>query len=191
MKKHLFGFAIFGFIFTSFAITFAYFYAPPIPQLEVTETPVFISQKGNSCRKKTKNLTYEIISSQLDAEQNKLFTRIKFKWNTKDEPPKRIFGFVELKKSNINEVYTYSVLVNAGFSNANETVVLIESDATENFANEIKDNNIYAKYYFSENDFDAKIEVGEDELTQSFPVVLVHKNKNKGDKIRPIIVEQK
>ena len=51
MKKHLFGFVVFSFIFASFVVAFAYFYAPPIwidqdPIKTVTEPEPFTNGEG-------------------------------------------------------------------------------------------------------------------------------------------------
>lgn len=94
MKKHLFGFAIFGFIFVSFAVAFAYFYAPPIPQIsEVNQQPVYHSEIETSCWKKSKqskNIQYEVISSQYFYSENKIVSKIKLNWNGYGNAPRKV-----------------------------------------------------------------------------------------------------
>lgn len=93
MKKHILGFAIFSFIFASFAVAFAYFYAPPIPQISEVKTSVYQSDSRNTCRKKRStatNIKYEVISSEYFYNQNIIVSRIKLTWNGYGNAPEKI-----------------------------------------------------------------------------------------------------
>jgi hypothetical protein len=81
MKKHIFGFALFSFIVASFAITFAFLYAPTIPPKEAVKPPFMQTEmrteKRSYCNLNKNNLSYEILSSQYFVEDNKIVSKIR------------------------------------------------------------------------------------------------------------------
>jgi hypothetical protein len=96
MKQHFLGLIIFSFIFASFAFAFAFFYAPPIPQIgEVEENfeltqPIKRYEKTSCFPKRTKEITSEVVSSQLFLDEEKIISEIKLSWNGSGEPPKKV-----------------------------------------------------------------------------------------------------
>ncbi len=94
MKRHLLGFAIFSFIFASFAVAFARVYVQEIPSIsEVNQQPVYHSEIKTSCWKKSKqskNIQYEVISSQYFYGENEVVSKIKLTWKGDGNVPKKI-----------------------------------------------------------------------------------------------------
>lgn len=170
MKKHVLGLTIFGFIFASFAFAFAFFYAPPIPEVEEVRLPVYKSEPTASCRKSAKKLSYEIISSQLDLEKNKLYTRVSLKWNGREPAPKSLFVNFAVSKPSENMVIYESTNVVSAFAINNRAEVLIETDVDRNSLNG-KLENIYTKLSISEQFVNAKLD---ESYSESFPVVVSH-----------------
>lgn len=171
MRKHILGLAVFSLIFVSFAFAFAYIYAPPIPQVEEVKIPVYKSEKPSSCHKSAKKLSYEIISSQLDLQKKKLYTRVSLKWNGREPAPKSLFVNTNLTIPSENYLIYDSTNIVTGFNIGNTTTVLLESDVRDSFSNYRKDN-IYLKLSISEKFVDAKLD---ESYSESFPVVVSHK----------------
>ncbi|MBA2736344.1 MAG: hypothetical protein H0U50_06085 [Pyrinomonadaceae bacterium] len=96
MKKHILGLGIFSFIFASFAFAFAFFYVPPIPQIgevvEKTEAEQSIKkfEKTSCFRKRTKELSSEVVSSQLLLNDQEIVSEIKLLWNGAGEVPEKV-----------------------------------------------------------------------------------------------------
>jgi len=123
MKKHIFGVALFSLIVASFALVYAFFYAPSIPPKEAVRPPVSQTEtrteKPTACfPKRLKDFSYEIVSANYFAEQSKLVTKVKLYWNGNGEAPKkisvqpRIFSIdnydkaISLKTETLNEPFT-------------------------------------------------------------------------------------
>lgn len=98
MKKHIFGFALFSLIVATFAIIYAFFSAPSIPPVNAVKPPSAVSEsrteKPYSCPTKrkdfAKDFSYEIVSANYFAEQNKLVTKVKLYWNGSGVAPKKL-----------------------------------------------------------------------------------------------------
>ncbi len=97
MKKHIFGFAIFSIIFASFALVYAFFYAPSIPPKEAVKPPLAPTEtrevKPYSCypkRIKEKDFSYYVVNSSYFKPENKFVSKIILYWNGKGEAPKQI-----------------------------------------------------------------------------------------------------
>lgn len=154
MRKHIFGFAIFSLIIFSFAMAFAFFYAPPIPRKEEVKQPVIQkdkpSEKPTYCVKRTKDITYQVESSQFYLETGKLISKIKLTWNGSGEPPKKIYLNTHLFTLNQNkdEKILDSEISYNPFVNGNEATILIElNGAKANWIN--GKNNLYVVFDFS------------------------------------------
>jgi len=188
MKKHILGFAVFGFIFASFAVAFAIINAPAIPQgdaVEVFGVPVYKAEKPSSCRKSAKKLSYEIISSQLDLQKRKLYTRISLKWNGHEPAPKNLYANINLLiPSEKYSMYDSTNIVTA-FNIGNTTMVLLESDVSESFSN-FQNENIYAKISISEQFVNAKID---ESYSDAFSVVVSHQQNIGKAKSRTVILQ--
>jgi hypothetical protein len=97
MKKHLFGLAVFSFIFAAFALTSAFFYAPPIPQVaEIEENYAaahrIVSYEKTSCfRSSRKKLSAEVINSQYFFDQDKIISEVKLVWRGSGIPPEKVY----------------------------------------------------------------------------------------------------
>ncbi|HQU85702.1 MAG TPA: hypothetical protein PKY59_21380 [Pyrinomonadaceae bacterium] len=178
MKKHILGFAVFSFIFASFAIAYAFIYAPAIPHensVEVFGVPVYKSEPPSSChKKKPKKLTYEVINSHLDFKKNKLYTTVNVEWNGSEPTPKIIYVNTEILLPSEKLVEYDSVNIATPFDLTNRTQVLIETDVTDNF-NLLEKDNIYAKYSFSDKFVEAEVDQNYSEI---FPVVVSHENNS-------------
>ena len=78
MKKHLLGLAIFSFIFASFAVAFAFLYAPKIRKVEEVKQPVFENDKRNRCnysKRRTENSSFKFTQATL-TERHRKFTAV-------------------------------------------------------------------------------------------------------------------
>lgn len=177
MRKHILGFAIFNFIFASFAVAFAYFYAPPIPRIaEVNQQPpVFKPEFKRYCHnKKTKSVSAEVISSQFISGKDKIFSKVKISWNGFGAPPEKLYVTTLIFTPNgVNKESfgTYQILEQP-FKDASEKTFTLISSASG--TKKIDENtNLYARFRVTENDKSDKLTV-EKELTDAVPVFYVH-----------------
>lgn len=93
MKKHIFGFTLFCFIFVSFVFASAFFYAPPIPQIAQVALPVFDEEPlidGEEPMKPT-GISHEIISSYFFYDENKIVSKIRISRNKREKAPAKIY----------------------------------------------------------------------------------------------------
>ena len=181
MKKHILGLGVFGFIFASFAFAFAFFYAPPIPQIgEVRETDEIRQsnkkhEKTSCFRKKTKEITSSVVSSQLFLEDQKIISEIKLSWNGAGAPPKVVnvtTNFFTLKNQDKSSFETLNILV-APFKDSTEKTFTVVSKISGSQKIE-KQNNFYAVSSISDyNSADEKNEV-KNQLDQATQVLFVH-----------------
>ena len=156
MKKHILGFAIFSFIFASFAFAFTYFYAPPIPQISEVKIPVYQFESRNTCRKKRStatNIKYEIISAQYFYNQNKIISKIKLTWNGVGDAPSKINIVAKIGTSDelSNERIISPQFFDKPFLSSNFSIVelVIDNLGTERFD---RKKNLYADFtIFDEN----------------------------------------
>ena len=150
MKKHIFGFALFGFIFTIFAVAFAYFYAPPLPQIFAVDEKIYVKEitaidnKPTYCKKQENKLSAEVINSQYFVGKNKLISEVKLVWNGTGEPPKKVS--VTTMFSDLDKSYGHSFgdvqIIENPFESASEKVLTFVSRGEENM-NIAKDENFY------------------------------------------------
>ena len=95
MKKHIFGVALFSLIVASFALIYAFFFAPSMPSKEAVKPPVSKietrEEKPVSCNlKKMKPVSYTVVSSSFLAEKSVLKSVVTLRWNGSGEAPKKI-----------------------------------------------------------------------------------------------------
>ena len=156
MKKHLLGFAIFSFIFASFAVAFAFLYAPKIPQIaqvEEVRQPVFETDKRNRCNKKSENNMFEVISTQYNLDEKKLISKIKMTSSSFDRERENIIvntklytmGQSEAVKFPVKDVkvWTFEPTKNS----KNEWTFYVESDLSKYEID--PQENLYARFNFS------------------------------------------
>lgn len=176
MKKHILGLAVFSFIFAFFAVAYAFIYAPSMPEgdtVEVFGVPVYKSEKPTSCHKSAKKLSYEVISSQLDLQKKKLYTRVLLKWNGREPAPKSLFVNTNVMIPSENYSLYDSTNIVTGFNIGNTTTVLLESDVSDEFSNYGKEN-VYVKLSISEKFVNAKLD---ESYSDAFSVVVSHKRE--------------
>ncbi len=183
MKKHLFGFAIFGFIFASFAVAFAYFYAPPIPQIgEVKQSPVYLSEPRTSCFKKSENrksLKHEIISSQYFYDENKVVSEIKLTWNGYGSAPEKINVVTILTASEYSKSGRNSTLQEFQNPFADSRIATIKVVSRILEAEKLdKGTNLYAFFRISGVNFNYDDFDGNANLKEPTQVVFVHGNSS-------------
>ncbi|MCD9187809.1 MAG: hypothetical protein LUM44_15415 [Pyrinomonadaceae bacterium] len=174
MRKHILGLAVFSFIFAFFAVAYAFIYAPSMPQgdaVEVFGVPVYKSERPSSCHKSAKKLSYEILSSQLDLQEGKLYTRVLLKWSGRRPAPKNLFVNVNLMVPSEEYSLYDSTNVVTAFNVGNTTEILLKSNLSNKFTKNYKNENIYAKYSFSEQFVNAKLD---ESYSNNFPVVVSH-----------------
>ncbi len=162
MKKHLFGLAIFSFIVTSFAVAFAFFYAPPIPQ--VAEVKVNYGDYGaeksmvgygkTSCfRNSRKQLSSEVISSHYLADENKIISKIKLVWNGAGAPPKIIHSTTMFSTSENRNEDSFAVveILEKPFQYSTEQTVTIVKEVSDTTMKE-RDNLYVVSSVFNYTD---------------------------------------
>ncbi len=132
MRKHIFGFALFSLIFASFALVFAFFYAPSIPPKEAVKPPIsqaeMRTEKPYSCNLRRNKLSYEVISSELDGF--KLISKVKVFWNGTEKAPEKIYlrpmlFTLDQKGSGLRLGWT---TFNGVFGDKNEVTLVVTSD---------------------------------------------------------------
>ncbi len=100
MRKHVLGFGIFNLIFASFALVYAFFYAPAIPPKETVKPPIAPmetrEERPYTCQLKRSKISFQVQSSEFDLDKSELTSKIRVTWNENGEPPKQIFLKSEL-----------------------------------------------------------------------------------------------
>lgn len=154
MKKHLLGLAIFSFIFASFAVLFAFLYAPQIPtipQVEEIQRPVFQSDRKYYCNKRADIVGFEVLAVNYDLDGKKLVALIKMDLGNNSQLPQSISVSgsvsndhnIRAKGTEIKPVVIYENDITRTSKEAIFTVV------TEINAGEIdKSDNLYAHFNF-------------------------------------------
>lgn len=181
MKKHILGFAVFSFIFLSFAAAFAYFYAPPIPPVAVVKQPVYRVDTRTSCRtnpKKEENVSYEVISAQYDYDRDEVVSRIKLTWNGNGVKPKRVTVASSLTAEGKAGTVGSSLpqIFENPFSASAASIVTVETPLRTH-RKPATDKNLYA--YFVVTDENSKLTTEAGELSGvPTPVVFVHGEKS-------------
>lgn len=182
MKKHIFGLALFSFIFASFAFTFAYFYAAALPQIAVVKQPVFVPE--GCCRTLyssdytylSRNLECRILNSEFNLDSNEFVSQISLKWNSDEKRPEKIFLSIDIKTDKENYFYLKEV-INKPFAANNETKVTVKSRLTRDALIDRK-KNLYASMLFSLNGSSTGSDEVHSRLLQRHEVLLVHGNRS-------------
>lgn len=188
MRKHIFGFAVFSFIFASFAIVFAFINAPAIPKgdaVEVFGVPVYKSEKPSSCHKSAKeikNVRYSVLSSEYFSGDETLVTVIKVDWNGDNDLPKEIAAEVSYstaKNWRGRNFVTVKRFVNP-FADSRSKIMTIVSKVKYDNGDTLnsKDNN-YAIVNVSDNVRKVLESELRNDLIEPTPIVYVHGEKSK------------
>jgi hypothetical protein len=186
MKKHIFGFVIFGFIFASFAFAFAYFCAPPIPQIgevniQKCEDSMFQGDHESSptCRKKANNFSSVVQSVQFDLNSGMITCIVKLKWNGVGELPKKVYSGVHLFTAEDDEesLYNNKQIFLDPFEKSNEVAVKIQYKLIYDLSPDTK-KNLYALVEFSgDGRFDGYKE-GREDISKAKQVLFIHGNSS-------------
>lgn len=182
MKKHLLGLAIFSFIFASFAVAFAFLYAP----MEITEVkeeirmPVFENDTRYRCNKKLESIRFEVISTQIDLDKKKLISQIKMKLDRYTNVPKNVrIGTnlfteqqLEVKNFEIKEAKLENFEIR---KDTNEAIFDVISDLSGNRELNRKEN-LYVKFSIYTN-YENRLDLKEFS-TEVKPVLFVHGNNS-------------
>jgi hypothetical protein len=145
MKQHIFGFALFSFIVSSFAIIFAFLYAPAIPKIDEVKAPVYV-KKPYLCRKKGNTVSYKVESSKYFADEGKIISRITLSWNGHSEAPKKVYlisGFFNLPDKEKSSVGDLQILEEPFKDSGSKTITIVSKIPTDQFRST---ENIYASY---------------------------------------------
>ena len=184
MKKHIFGFAIFSFIFVSFALAFAYFYAPPVRQItEIKPLLVEPEYSPTSCRKKLKEIKSEVVDSQYIAGQNKVISRIKVSWSGIGVAPEKLY--VTTLISSVDEkdkksFGTYEILDKPFIDDLEKVFTLVSRNSNNHKID--KKTNLYARFSVTDSYTTGESSEENIKLTQATPVVYVHGDSPVGKK---------
>ena len=185
MRKHIFGFALFILIFASFALVYAFFYAPSIPTNEAVKPPItqmeMRTEKPYSCQFKRNKLSYKVISSEFDIENNELTSKIKIFWNGYGEPPKRIFANVNFYTNNgIVFKQLEPMSFTKVFENRTEATLIVQKKFYELDRKINERENLYFDLNFSEY-YPDEVESADrdDDFSKASQVLLIHGTKQK------------
>lgn len=179
MKKHLLGFAIFSFIFASFAIAFALLYSPVIPQIshfEEFRRPVVETDRRYRCNRKPENIKFEVISTQFDLDEKKLISQIKMKLDNYGNVPKNILvdtnlyteQQAEVKKFDIKAVRVETFEIR---KDTNEAIFDVVTDLSKSGEINHKEN-FYVQFEIAAN-YENSLEI-KNFRTEAKPVLFVH-----------------
>ena len=138
MKKHIFGFVLFGLIVASFALVYAFFNAPSIPPRETVQPPVAQTEtreeKPYYCNIRRNKLSYEVQGSQFFLDENKVISKIKITWNGYAKAPNKVYldgHFFTLENKNSN-AFGDSQILDEPFKDSNEKVFTIVTNVSSN-----------------------------------------------------------
>lgn len=180
MKKHIFGFTLFIFIFASFALAYTFFTAPAIPSKDAVKPPVSQTEtrveKPYSCHFKQKKLSYEVLSSQLDADKNQLTSKVRVIWTASGEPPKEIFVRTELFTLDQSEtsISFEPLAFTKVFENRNEATLVILSDLKKANGKIDGRENLYVNFELSENNPAENFSKPSRDLARAYQVLFIH-----------------
>lgn len=179
MKKHILGLALFSLIVASFALIYAYFYAPSIPPKEAVRPPASQAETRTErpyfCPSRKKDFSYEIVSANYFAEQNKLITKVKLYWNGNGEAPKKIAALPRIfTVDNYDKALPLKteILVNP-FENGNGKTFTFESK----FILSEKGNgppNLYIAFDFSDSETGNYLMTEKSGLAEAFHILYVY-----------------
>jgi len=174
MKKHIIGLALFSFIVSAAAVIFALFSVPEIPLVSV---PQYVSTQRTHCkmRRETKDITFEVISTQLDLDSEVLTSEIRVRWNGNGKPPKKVTASIHLFTVEDDEegLFDERQVFIEPFSNKNEATVLIKYKVMYDLRFD-RNKNLYALFEFSQTEkFEGYVE-GEEDLSKANPVLFVY-----------------
>ena len=183
MKKHIFGFVLFSLIVVSFALIYAFFFAPSIPSKESVRPPVpqtEVRTERPACYpKRLKDFSYEVISANYFAEQGKLVSKVKLYWNGNGAAPKRIsvsprvFTLDDSEKSTSLKA---EALINP-FEDGNSKTISIESKYV------LSDNgsgpaNFYVVFDVLDNSSGTRLTSEKVNLSEAFHILYVYGEVN-------------
>ncbi|HVE55841.1 MAG TPA: hypothetical protein VNB22_03370 [Pyrinomonadaceae bacterium] len=179
MKKHIFGFVLFGLIVASFALVYAFFNAPSIPPVEAVTPPVAQTEtreeKPYYCDLRRNKLSYEVLSSQYFVEENRIVSQIRITFNgsIRTAPSKIYVNTTFSSVGNIGkDGFGDSQIVENPFSDSREKVVTITSRVTNE--EKIKPNeNLYILALVTDYDSSRNYKNSED-ITQAKAVLFVY-----------------
>jgi hypothetical protein len=185
MRKHIFGFALFSLIFASFALVYAFFYAPSIPPQEAVKPPISQTETRNekpySCQLRRNKLSYEVLSSQFDWDKRELTSKVKIFWNGYGESPTQIFAKIELftiEENGFSESLEPMAFTKV-FENRTEATLIIIRKLDEANKKLSKGQNLYIDFNFSENYPEVDYVKSSKNLSQAYQVLFIHGEKTK------------
>jgi hypothetical protein len=185
MRKHILGFALFSLIFASFAVVYAFFYAPLIPPIEAVKPLISKTEtreeRPYSCRFKTNKLSFEIISSEFDLDKSELTSKVKIFWSGYGEPPKRIFAKIEFFTIDGNGFPESldPVAFTKVFESRTEATLIVKKKFYELDRRIDERRNLYVDLDFSENYPEEEYVEPNKNLSQAHQVLLIHSEKTK------------
>ena len=176
MKKHVFGFALFGFIFVSFAFGFALFRTTQISIERKFKPMVVTGEEKTFCPKRVSEagaLSHEVISSYFFYDEERIVSKIRVSWNRTSPPPGKIsvsafFAY----DSEYGDNFSVSEIIENPFAESNERIVTISTDVSKR-APISRKANIYVHTFANESDGSNNAKTPNDAMLTT-PVVFVH-----------------
>lgn len=172
MKKHIFGIALFCSIVASFALIYAFIYAPVIPQIAPVKQFETKYEKPYSCKMKRQNVSFEVISSEYFYDENKIVTEVKLKSLNNSIAPENVYLNVTYSQQGATSGFSSSEnkTIENPFSESNEKIVKIATTPTEKIS---RDENLYV--LVNATDYDGSTQYKRsDDLTKAKAVLFVH-----------------
>lgn len=185
MKKHLVGAAVFGIIFLSVSLAFAFFNAPSITQIAEVQVEIdgrmetVVGSGKTSCfGKREKDIAYEIQSTQFDSDNDQFIAKIAAIWKGKGEPPKILHVKTEvytLEQDKTAPRFHSSIFVTP-FKDGKTADLIVKFEIPE-YSDFDYRQNLYAKYRFSSNPNENPHGFTNDNVSDAQSVVYFHRTR--------------
>lgn len=175
MKKHVFGFALFSFIFLSFAVVFALFGTTQVSTIREFKHRIVTAEEKKFCPKRTSEasaISHEVISSYFFYDENRIVSTVRISWNRTSPPPVKISVSSVFAFAGDGNNFGVSKIVENPFSESNEQIVTITTEVSEHEPIS-KKANLYVYTFANEHHGSKAINMPED-FTLMTPVVFVH-----------------
>ena len=186
MKKHIFGVALFSLIVASFALIYAFFFAPSIPPKESVKPPASKietrEEKPTSCYpKKMKPVSYTVESSSFLADKNILKSKIILQWNgNRFEPSKKISiqprFFTNENYANAKVLNTETIV--EPFKDGYRTIVNLETKIVLQNPGRVVPN-FYVLFDITDGETGTVLTDDRAGLSEAYPVTYIHPNNTK------------
>jgi len=175
MKKHIFGFMLFSFIFASFALTFAFFHASPNVSVKKTKQTEYPAERPVYCPKKQQGIDYRVLDSQFDLDSGEFVSNIHLNWTKSGKAPKKIFvntQFFTLENGR-EKVSDETQMFTEPFGDFKATTITVRHKSVNELSVYINEN-LYVSFDFSQDEFSNDLGERSEDLSKINQVLFIH-----------------